>query len=353
MISKQTIIGGSQPNLNYVPTIANQTVSVQEGDVLNYQIVSSENIVNQYVETDAPSWMSLNQSTGILSGTAPSFLGTSADSIVINCKGGNAIGGTVDFTITTTITQTPSNSLQFNGSSTFAQGNPQNMNAMDRASNGDGSAWSVSMWVKPSSSTGTQTLMVYGAGNDYAGGAITLKQSGGTSFVLNYGTVYNSIISVVGNAFTVNSWNHLLVVFDGGTTGSDPSLASDYYSRFKIYVDGVLKTPVSVASGSGYDGIISGADVSDNIYRIGRASNVHNNYFDGVINQLAIWNSDESANVSTIYNSGSTQDLSLLASSPSHYYEIESSITTITDKIGSVDLTGYNFTVSSLISDVP
>ena len=353
VISKQTIGSGTQPDTNYVPTIANQTVSVQEGDVLNFQIVSTDNIVNQYVETDAPSWILLNQSTGILSGTSPAYLGTAGDTIVVNCKGGNAIGGSVDFTITITITQIPSNSLQFDGTSTFAQGNPVNMNAMDRTTNGSGSAWTVSMWVKPSSSTGTQTLMVYGAGNDYAGGAITMKQQGGSSFVLNYGTVYNSIILVVGNAFTASTWNHLLVVFDGGTTGSVPADASTYYSRFKIYVDGSLQTAIGVATGGGYDSDISGADVSDNIYRIGRASNVHNNYYDGVINQLAIWNSDENANVATIYNSGSTQDLSLLASAPSHYYEIESSVTTITDKIGSVDLTGYNFTASSLVSDVP
>jgi len=43
--------------------------------------------------------------------------------------------------------------------------------------------------------------MVYGAGDDYNYGAITLKQSGGTTLVLNYGTVYDNIILVVGNSF--------------------------------------------------------------------------------------------------------------------------------------------------------
>ena len=352
-ISKQSIVGGSQPNANYVPTIANQAVSVQEADVLNFQIVSSDNIVNQYVETDAPSWMLLNQSTGVLSGTAPAYAGSAADTIVVNCKGGNAVGGTVDFTITVTVTQTPTNSLQFDGTTTFAQGDPVNMTAMERATNGDGSAWTVSMWVKPSSSTGTHTLMVYGAGNDYAGGAVTMKQQGGSSFVLNYGTVYNSIILVVGNAFTASTWQHLMVTFDGGTTGSVGSSASDYYSRFKIYVDGSLQTAIGVATGGGYDGAISGSDPSDNIYRIGRASNVHNNYFDGIINQIGIWNSNQTSNIATIYNSGATQDLSLLAAPPAHYYEIDSSVTTITDSIGSVNLTGYNFTAASLVSDVP
>ena len=355
-ITKQTIGQGSQPDVNFVPTVADQTVTVTEGDVLNFQIISSDNIVNQFVELDAPSWMFMNQTTGILSGTAPAYVGTSADTIVVNCKAGNAVGGTVDFTVTVTVEQvayTNSKSLSFDGSTQWLQGNPTVMNALDRASNGDGNSWTVSMWVKPNNNTSNQTLMVYGAGDDYNGGAITLKQSGGTSLVLNYGTVYNNIILVAANSFVANTWQHVMVTFDGGTTGSVPADSSDYYSRFAIYIDGVLKTTVGVASGNGYDGAISGANPSDNIFRIGRASNVHNNYYGGVINQVGIWNSDETANVATIYNSGATQDLSQLTSSPAHYYEIETSVVTISDSIGNANLTGYNFASSDLISDTP
>jgi hypothetical protein len=356
VISKQTIGQGSQPDVDFVPTVADQTVTVTEGDVMNFQIISSDNIVNQFAEADAPSWISMNQNSGVLSGTAPSFTGTSADTIVVNCKAGNAIGGTVDFTVTVTVAEvayTNNNSLQLDQTSNWLQGNPTQVTALERATNGDGNAWTISMWVKPNNSTATQTLMVYGAGDDYNGGAITLKQSGGTSLVLNYGTVYNNVIQVVGNAFTSNAWNHVMVTFDGGTTGSVPTESSDYYSRFNIYVDGVLKTAIGVASGSGYDGALSGANPSDNIFRIGRASNVHNNYFGGIINQVAIWDTDESANVATIYNSGATQDLSGLTSAPEHYYEIETSVTAISDISGSANLTGYNFINSDLITDTP
>ena len=357
VISKQSINGGSQPDATFVPTVADQTVSVTEADLLNFQIISSDNIVNQFVEVDAPSWMSMNQDSGVLSGTAPAFVGTSADTIVVNCKAGNAIGGTVEFTVTVSVLEdtsyTNTKSLSLDGSTNWLQGNPVNMNAMDRASNGDGNAWTVSMWVKPNSGTANQTLMVYGAGDDYNGGAITLKQSGGTSLVLNYGTVYNSIILVAANSFVANTWQHVMITFDGGTTGSVPADSSDYYSRFNIYVDGVLKSNIGVASGSGYDGVISGSNPSDNIFRIGRASNVHNNYYGGIINQVGIWGSDETANVATIYNSGATQDLSQLTSAPAHYYEIESSVTTVSDVSGNADLTGYNLNTNDLVTDTP
>jgi hypothetical protein len=356
VISKQAIGQGSQPDTNFVPTVADQTVTVTEADVLSFTIVSSDNIVNQFVELDAPSWMSMNQTTGVLSGTAPAYAGTAADTIVVNCKAGNAIGGHTEFTVTVTVAQssyTNNSSLSLDGTSSFLQGNPVSMTELERATNGDGSSWTISMWVKPSSSTATNTLLVYGAGNDYAGGAITLKQQGGTSLVLNYGTVYDSIILVAGNALTASTWQHVMITFDGGTTGNNLLSSSDYYSRFDMYVDGVLQSNVGVATNGGYTGAISGANPSDNIFRIGRASNVHNNYYGGIVNQVAIWGTDETANLATIYNSGATQDLSLLASAPAHYYEIGTSVTTITDSIGSANLTGYNFVSADLVSDTP
>ena len=357
VISKQVIGGGSQPSANFVPTVADQTITVTEGDVLNFQIISSDNIVNQFVEVDAPTWMIMNQASGVLSGTAPAYVGSSADTIVVNCKAGNAIGGHVDFTVTVTIAEiayTNSKSLNFDGSNEWLQGNPTSINALERATNGDGNAWTISMWVKPdTTNTGNQTLLVYGAGDDYNGGAITLKQSGGTTLVLNYGTVYDNIILVAANSFVNNTWQHVMITFDGGTTGVDVNQSGAYYGRFNIYVDGVAKFKIGVATNGGYDGVISGANPSDNIFRIGRASNVHNNYYGGIINQIAIWNSDQTSNLATIYNSGATQDLSQLTTAPAHYYEIETSVTTITDIEGSADLTGYNFISSDLVSDVP
>ena len=356
VVTKQTIGQGSQPDVNFAPVVANQTVSVEEASVLNFTVVTSDNLVNQFAELDAPSWMSMNQSTGVLSGTAPAFAGTSADTIVVNCKAGNAIGGTVEFTVTVTVTQiayTNSLSLNFNGTNSWLQGNPLNITALDRVTNGDGNAWSISMWVKPTGSTGTQTLLVYGFGDDYNGGAVTLKQSGGTSLVLNYGTVYNNIITVGSNAFNTNAWNHILVTFDGGTTGSVPADASQYYSRFKLYANGSQLSTVSVASGNGFDAVLNGSNASNNIFRIGRASNVHNNYFDGIIDQVGIWNSDQSGNIATIYNSGATQNLTNLSAAPSHAYELGGSITTVSDEVGSADLTGYNFVSGDLVSDTP
>ena len=358
-ISKQSITGGSQPNLTFAPDVSDQAFTVEENTAFNFQIALDANsdIVNMYGESDAPSWAVLNQVTGQLIGTSAAFTGSS-DAYVINCKAANAIGGITNFTVTINVTEaayTNSKSLDLDGSTNWLQGNPINMTALERATNGDGSAWTVSMWVKPdTSNTSAQALFVYGAGDDYNGGAITLKQTGGTSLVFTYGTVYDNILFVQPNAFVNNTWRHVMITFDGGTTGSVPADSLDYTSRFTFYIDGSAVTPlVASATNGGYDGALSGANPSDNIFRIGRQSNVHNNYYDGIINQVAIWDTDQSANVATIYNSGVAQDLSLLAVAPTHYYEIETSVTTIADIEGSAPLTGYNFVTGDLVTDAP
>ena len=354
VVSKQSLSAGSQPVLTFAPDVSDQAFSVTAGEAFNLQIALDANsdIVNMYGEVDAPSWAVLNQTSGHFIGTAPAFTGSS-DSYVIACKAGNAIGGITNFNVTLNVTDNGSTkSLQFNGTSSWLQGNATIMDSMDRSSNLLGSAWTIGMWIKTTSNSATQTLFNYGTANDYADGAITIKKINNNTIALVYGTVYNNIITLA-QVVTPNTWQHIMVTYDGGTTGDDANDVSDYYSRFHIYVDGVAATTVSVNSNQGYTGAISGEDISDNIYRIGRANNVHNNYLEGTINQVGIWASDEGANASTIYNGGVMQDLSLLASAPAHYYETGVSVTSIPDLTGSANFTGYNFTSTDLVTDTP
>jgi len=352
VISKQSINGGSQPDATFVPTVANQTATVTETGVLNFQIVSSDNIVNQFVEVDAPSWMSLNQDSGVLSGTAPAYLGTSADTIVVNCKAGNAVGGTVEFTVTITVAQvayTNSKSLKFpSGSTAYLNGNHALVTSLQRTGNGTGAsdAWSISMWVKPSTVTNAQTLLYYG-GDDLANeGRIEIQQFSGNNIVFRYGkNATNTNYIGVGN-FPTGQWNHILVTY----SGADTLIANGGATAFQMFINGVNGTSQLQQTGGGHSG-----NIPADKFRIGRllGSTTSQYLSNGIVNQVAIFNTDETANVATIYNSGATQDLSLLASAPDHYYEMETSVTTIPDIIGSADLTGFNFSASDLVTDTP
>ena len=88
---------------------------------------------------------------------------------------------------------------------------------------------------------------------------------------------------------TDGNWHHVLAVND--------------QTNLKIYIDGVL----SNSNADGSVGIVGVTDV-----RIGARWN-NSLYTNGNIDEVAIWNNDQSSNISTIYNGGTPNDLSSLS----------------------------------------
>ena len=356
VISKQSLDAGSQPDTNFAPDISNQSVSVQEGDTINATIAldSGSDIVSMYGETDAPSWLILNQSTGVFSGTAPVFTGSS-DAYVVNCKAANSIGGVTNFTVTFNVTSyasTNTKSLKFtNGQAAYLAGAAGNVPSLARSGTGAGAsdAWSVSMWIKPSTSTSQQSLFYYG-GDAYTKGSIRLSQFSGNNLIMYYGNNTDYLVFFGVSNFPSNQWNHVLITYSGNATGNTPADLSTYLTQFTMSINGANGISQVQHGNSGYDGTIL-----DEKFKVGRALEASNpdNLNDAIVNQIAIWGSDESANLADIYNSGATQDLEQLTSPPLHYYEIESSITTIADIIGGAPMLAYNFTASDLVTDTP
>ena len=70
---------------------------------------------------------------------------------------------------------------------------------------------------------------------------------------LIYGPIFTSDYTVVSaqGTITVNAWTHVLITYDGGTTGGDPADDSLYYSRFKIFLNGVNQTLDGTLGGAG------------------------------------------------------------------------------------------------------
>ena len=355
-ISKQSLAGGQQPNLNFVATVADQTVTVEEGQALNFTVVTSDNIVNQFVEVDAPTWMFMNQNTGVLSGTAPAYLGTGADTIVVNCKAGNAIGGTVNFLVTVTVASyasTNTQSLQFGNASSYLQGSASNISALQRTGNGSGAsdAWSISMWFKLESGGGyTQSLFYYG-GDDFTNeGRIELSTFASTSLMIKYGSSTDNIAGFVVGAVALDTWHHVLLTYDGGLTGAVVADVNNYYASLKLFLNGTFAISQYQNVNGGFTG-----DINTDKYRIGRMGDTASTsqFLTGKVDQIAVWGSDQQSNISTIYNSGVVQDLTLLSAPPEHYYEVEGSNTSILDQTGSAHLTAFGFTASDLASDSP
>ena len=74
-----------------------------------------------------------------------------------------------------------------------------------------------------------------------------------------------------------------------------------------------------------------------------------------VVDEVAIWSTDESANIAAIYNSGVTQDLSLLASPPVNWWRMgdDDTFPTLTDNIGTLDFTMTNMNAGDIVNDTP
>ena len=68
-----------------------------------------------------------------------------------------------------------------------------------------------------------------------------------------------------------------------------------------------------------------------------------------------MWSSDQSGNVSDIYNSGSTHDLQLLTNPPAHWWRMGDGDTypSLQDVSGGLTLTMFNMTSADIVSDVP
>jgi hypothetical protein len=199
-------------------------------------------------------------------------------------------------------------------------------NVLGRTGNGSGSgdAWSVSFYFKVGgSSNQSQTILYYGSGDTVNGNHILIKYNGDNSsrrqVILRYGSNNNYLqfASPVGTIGQSNGWKHFLITYDGGTTGSSSGSINSYYGRFKMFVDGVQQTTINTNANYGNTTALSGIN-----FRIGRYNNSGHMRSGCRIDELAIWDSDQSSNASTLYNSGTVLDYSSLTQAPLHWWRM-------------------------------
>ena len=344
-VSKQDITQGTQPVTTYAPNVPDQVFYIEEGNTMNAQLIVLDYIVNQWVEVNAPSWITMNQSTGVLSGVAPSWTNSSADAIVINCKAANAIGGTTNFLATVNVYQaayTNSQSVRFDaGQNSYFSGNSSNVSALQRTGNPAAASaadeWTIAMWAKRGDNT-ANPYFSFGSSNN-TDGYIELRETADDRLRFRYGTSSNYLqMGSPANRLT-NGWNHFMVTYNGGPTDSYN------FNNFNMYINGVLQTTSNATSPSGG---FSG-NLGTGFMYVGRFSSTY--LSNGLIDQLAIWNSDKTSDAANIYNSGTPQNLEW--TQPDHYYEFGSSVTTVNDVEGNANLTGFNLNINDLITDTP
>ena len=227
-------------------------------------------------------------------------------------------------------------------------------NVLGRTGNGSGSsdAWSISFWFKGgTNNSNSQTILYYGS---QSSGNIYLRYRGSDeSIEIRYGTTFNFIKLISpNNSLPSGTWKQVIVTYDGGTTGAASGSVNDYYSRFSIFIDGVNQTTANSNNNFGYTG-----NIDPNDFRIGRYSS--GNYMRNgcKVDELAIWDSDQSSNVNSIYNSGTPANLGNLTNPPLHWWRMGDGDTyPFISDVGtqaSLIFIMYSMSLSSFVNDTP
>ena len=178
--------------------------------------------------------------------------------------------------------------------------------------------FTTSFWIKPVSLGNNRFLVGREANSDY----VWLKTSSEIRVRINFSTYIFSEGS--GNDINTGAWNHLLI-------------SRDSSNNVSLFLNGAPFSTSQVGAGN---------------HRLDQIGKVGANYYDGNIDETAFWDSDQSSNLATIYNSGVPNDISSL--SPTLWYRMGDGDTapTLTDN-GSGGNDGTMVFFNTFSTDVP
>ena len=293
------------------------TINLVQGESLNYELVAQYGVGYEWDFSNVAGVVNVEGNPRVIIGGSTLLAGTYNIPVkAINYNGED------DETIVLTVDSPPfanTKSLNFNNNDYLIANAGILQNIFARSGNGTGSPWSFSLFFKPgTSSVGNQTIMYFGTGDVSNQSYIQLKYDGSNNnqnLKLRYGSNNNRLeFETFTGSMTPEVWHHVLVTYDGGTTGVDSALVTDYYSRFKIFINGVEQLTNNTNANYGTDQAIFAQN-----YRIGRFNVGQGLRNDCRIDEYAVWDSDQSANAALIYNNGTPQDLMLLANQPAHW----------------------------------
>lgn len=328
------------------------TVNINRGDTLNYELTATDGVGYQ--------WSNLPSGVVTVDGDVRKLIGGSelaTGSYEVTAKAVNYFGSDEN-TINIVVSEPPfanTKSIKFTTQDYMGANAALLDPVLGRSGSGSGSsdAWSISFWVKPTTHQNVlQSVFYYGAASHANDGVLAIRYHGGNDKInLFYGTQYNNLSMYSPNdSVPAGQWSHVMITYNGTSTGSNSTNVNNYYNKFKFYVNGLEVTKTNAHSNYGYNGSISGQNL-----RIGRFTS-GNWLRDGFkVEEVAVWGSNQGSNISSIYNGGNTHDLSLLSTAPDHWWRMGDGDTypTIQDNVGTAHFVMYNMTAADIVTDAP
>jgi hypothetical protein len=163
----------------------------------------------------------------------------------------------------------------------------------------------------------------------------------GPALILSSTNVGNRIF-VVGPTLVTNQWYHILWTYDGSSLAAGVTL----------YLDGVNTAFTT------QENTLTGTIQTTVTTQIGNRDGGSSNFFDGHIDEVAVWNIElNSSQVAEIYNGGVVADLEGLSSAGGlvSWWRMGDGSTypTIDDESGTNPMSMLNMTNGSIVTDVP
>ena len=229
----------------------------------------------------------------------------------------------------------------------YFDGTDQYLNAGGLSTLASASSFSISLWVKKRTTSGSYRR---GCGKYASVSDNVYIEFSGTNiyprFYVTNGGVASYVTANVG--LTFNTWHNVVVVFNGSLTGNQ--------NRAKIYLDGVNVTATDV----GTIPSTTSSDVSD--FYFGKVNGVGVFYWLGNQDEAAIFNYPLTpTQVTSVYNSGVPDDLmnTVGVTPPTNNWRMGEDASfngtnwTVPDNVGTNDGTSVNMDVDDLVGEAP
>ena len=352
------VLRSTGTNTTNLPEITSSlAVSLTQGETLNYELTANFGVGYEWDLSNVSGVATVEGNIRKLIGGSSLAAGT----YNIPVKAINYNGEDSETLVITVSTPPFSNTKSVNFSNNDWCGANAGIlqNTLGRTGNGSGlsDAWSIGFWFKGgTANNASQTIMYFGNQDVTNQGYIQIKYNGSLNRLeMRYGSNNNRLnFATSQNSLPDSQWVHILITYDGGTTGVASGSLNDYYSRFNFFIDGtnVTNTNVNSHSNFGYNGSIEPQN-----FRIGRFNNGQSLRNNCRVDEVAVYNADVSSISSDIFANGTVVDLMSLSIKPQHWWRMGDGDTYpyLQDNGTQANciFQMYNMTAADIVSDVP
>ena len=306
------------------PTITSPLgISLTQGEVLNYELTANLGVGYEWDLSNVPGVATVDGNIRKLIGGSSLAVGEYAIPVkAINYNGEDSQ------IIELSVGNPPfanTKSVNFNNNDWLGANAGILQNVLGRNANGAGAsdAWTIYFWFKAgTANNASQTILYFGNQDVSNQGYIQVKYNGSLNRLeMRYGSNNNRLtFATTQDSLPAGQWKQVIITYNGGTTGSASGSLSNYYSRFKFFIDGVDVTSTNINSHNnfGYSGSIQPQN-----FRIGRFNNGQSMRNNCRVDEVAIWDTDLSGSVTPdLYNNGNVFDLMTFFIQPKHWWRM-------------------------------